>query len=192
MKRNGKHNAEILLKEIDSQPVIMPGDTDDLPEKSKPKNTNGKKNKDCIKETIKSEADSKPSSTVTKFVPNETTEDDLEKELEYQRLQLELQEEAKIPGNGWFLGNIKDKHLPLMTVLADRGEVITMALGKMQENMLNNKRTESLFEMFIKDIMRLNISVKGRGRDDATIARQQDADRNATLDTARDLTGRRL
>jgi hypothetical protein len=79
--------------------------------------------------------------------------------------------------------------LPESTVL-DRGEVLSFALGNMQENMLNPNRTESLFALFAKDIMRMNISVKGLAREQALMARQQDADKGATMNTLRDLTGR--
>lgn len=114
--------------------------------------------------------------------------DDLEAELKHQKLMQEIEQEAKIPGNGW-LFNIKDKHLPEATVL-DRGEVLAFALGFMQENMLNEGRTESLFASFAKDVMRMNVSVKGLSREQGLMARQQDADKNATLNTAKDLMGR--
>jgi hypothetical protein len=151
-------------------------------------NGNGKKSKEAIKETvIMSEAEgAKPSIPIT---PKEGAIDDLEKELEYQSKQRELEEEAKIPGNGWFLGEIRDKHLPMQTVL-DRGEVLTFALGNMQENMLNAGRTDSLFKSFARDIMQMNISIKGLGREQSLMARQQDADRNATTSNMRDMMGK--
>lgn len=117
-----------------------------------------------------------------------STKDDLTAELEHQKLLQEIEAEGKIPGNGW-LFNIKDKHLPEATVL-DRGEVLAFALGNMQENMLDVNRKESLFAMFAKDVMRMNVSVKGLSREQGLMARQQDADKAATLNTAKDLMGR--
>jgi len=115
-------------------------------------------------------------------------QDDLEKELKFEEYRNRQERDNKIPGYGWLFG-IEEKFLPESTVL-DRGEVLSFALGNMQENMLNPHRTESLFALFAKDIMRMNISVKGLAREQALMARQQDADRGATLNNLRDLTGR--
>jgi hypothetical protein len=163
---------------VEEQPIIAKAKS----------NGNGKKPKEAIKETVPmSEAEgAKPSIPMT---ANEAAKDDLDKELEYQAKQREMEEEAKIPGNGWFLGEIRDKHLPMQTVL-DRGEVLTFALGNMQENMLNAGRTDSLFKSFARDIMQMNISIKGLGREQSLMARQQDADRNATTSNVRDLMGK--
>jgi len=115
-------------------------------------------------------------------------QDDLEKELKFEEYRNRQERDNKIPGYGWLFG-IEEKFLPESTVL-DRGEVLSFALGNMQENMLNPHRTESLFVLFAKDVMRMNISVKGLAREQALMARQQDADRGATLNNLRDLTGR--
>lgn len=115
-------------------------------------------------------------------------QDDLEKELKFEEYRNRQERDNKIPGYGWLFG-IEEKFLPESTVL-DRGEVLSFALGNMQENMLNPHRTESLFALFAKDVMRMNISVKGLAREQALMARQQDADRGATLNNLRDLTGR--
>lgn len=194
-------DLEKIKHSIESQKVEMPAakpvavkekepiEEGSAPAASKAKsNGNGKKPKEAVRETVvmsETEA-SKPSIPMT---PKENPQDDLDKELEYQRQQREMEEEAKIPGNGWFLGEIKDKHLPMQTVL-DRGEVLTFALGNMQENMLNAGRTDSLFKSFARDIMQMNISIKGLGREQSLLARQQDADRNATTSNIRDLMGK--
>lgn len=150
---------------------------------------------------VKSEPEPEPKSKVkaTKAVKAEpvikeepvvraSTQNDLDKELEYEEKRAALERDNKIPGYGWLFG-IQDKFLPESTVL-DRGEVLAFALGNMQENMLNPNRKESLFALFAKDIMRMNISVKGLARDQAIIVRQQDADKGATMNNIRDLTGR--
>lgn len=209
-------SAEEMLNRINSQKVIMPEakkatsvkepiveekiTENPVRETVKSKsNGNGKKAASELHDTVPiTEAKAvKPIIPTTSKVPIKqeltenmnNTQDDLEKELEYQRLQHEIDEEARIPGNGWYLGQVRDKHLPMMTVL-DRGEVLTFALGNMQENMLTQSRTDSLFRSFARDIMQMNISIKGRGRDDAAIARQQDADKNVTTNNIRDLTAR--
>lgn len=138
------------------------------------------------KAEVKSKAKAVEPEPVTE--PVKSIQNDLEKELEYEEKRAAVERDNKIPGYGWLFG-IQDKFLPESTVL-DRGEVLAFALGNMQENMLNPHRTESLFALFAKDIMRMNISVKGLARDQAIIVRQQDADRNATMNNIRDLTGR--
>ena len=193
-------DLEKVKHSIESQKVEMPAakpvavkekepaaEEQPIAEKAK-SNGNGKKPKEAVRETaVMSEAEAaKPSIPMT---PKENPQDDLDKELEYQRQQREMEEEAKIPGNGWFLGEIKDKHLPMQTVL-DRGEVLTFALGNMQENMLNPDRKDSLFKSFARDIMQMNISIKGLGREQSLMARQQDADKNATTSNIRDLMGK--
>lgn len=139
------------------------------------------------KAEVKSKAKAVESEPIIKE-PVKSVQNDLEKELEYEEKRAAMERDNKIPGYGWLFG-IQDKFLPESTVL-DRGEVLAFALGNMQENMLNPHRTESLFALFTKDIMRMNISVKGLARDQAIIVRQQDADRGATMNNIRDLTGR--
>lgn len=192
-KKNEKPLPDTLLdlrKRIEGQASNISTVEENKKANNKPKNSNksngnGKKPKEAIEQTI-------PMENVKSKKPDDinisNTETDLEKEMEYQRLQAEIETEAKIPGNGW-LFNIKDKHLPESTVL-DRGEVLAFALGNMQENMLNPRRKESLFAMFSKDIMRMNISIKGLAREQALMARQQDADKNATMSSVRDLMGK--
>jgi hypothetical protein len=94
---------------------------------------------------------------------------------------------SQIPGYGWMFG-IDKEHLPEMSVLHPGQEVI-IASGNMQENMLDPKRDYALWDRWIEDIMRLSISaapsgtipgIGGLGREQAILARQQDADRNAT------------
>ena len=120
--------------------------------------------------------------------PVSKQKDDLGKELEFEKQRNQQERDNKIPGYGWLFG-IEEKFLPESTVL-DRGEVWTFALGFMQENMLNTDRKETLFISLAKDIMRMNIAVKGLAREQALMARQQDADKGATMNNLRDLTGR--
>ena len=120
--------------------------------------------------------------------PVSKNKNDLAKELEFEKVRKQEERDNKIPGYGWLFG-IEDKFLPESTIL-NRGEVLAFALGNMQENMLNQNRTESLFALFAKDIMRMNIAVEGTARKDALMARQQDADKGATMNNLRDLTGR--
>lgn len=95
--------------------------------------------------------------------------------------------QSGIPGYGWMFG-IDKEHLPEMSVLHPGQEVI-IASGNMQENMLDPKRNFSLWDRWIEDIMRLSISaapsgtipgIGGLGREQAILARQQDADKGAT------------
>jgi len=155
-----------------------------------------------LKRRIESQADVKPAETekskkskavqveqpVEPVIEKSSTKNDLAQELEFEKHRTQQERDNKIPGYGWLFG-IEEKFLPESTVL-DRGEVLSFALGNMQENMLNPNRTESLFALFAKDIMRMNISVKGLAREQALMARQQDADKGATMNNLRDLTGR--
>jgi hypothetical protein len=155
-----------------------------------------------LKRRIESQADVKPAETekpkkskaaqveqpVEPVIEKSSTKNDLAQELEFEKQRNQQERDNKIPGYGWLFG-IDERFLPESTVL-DRGEVLSFALGNMQENMLNPNRTESLFALFAKDIMRMNISVKGLAREQALMARQQDADKGATMNTLRDLTGR--
>jgi len=100
----------------------------------------------------------------------------------------EKEYERQMPGYG-YLTAVKDKHLPQSTVL-DKGQVLTFALGYMQEDMLNPERSDSLFVGFAKRIMRMNISVGGLGREQILEARQQDSDKGATLNMQSDLRAR--
>lgn len=155
-----------------------------------------------LKQRIESQADVKPAKIdkpkksksaqieqpIEPVIEKSNTKNDLAQELEFEKYRNQQERDNKIPGYGWLFG-IEEKFLPESTVL-DRGEVLSFALGNMQENMLNPNRTESLFALFAKDIMRMNISVKGLAREQALMARQQDADKGATMNTLRDLTGR--
>lgn len=159
---------------------------------------NVKVNPDVKPEEVKAEkpkAKAKPVKAAEPVIEPEAKEimmkpmqDDLDKELAHEEKRAAMERDNKIPGYGWLFG-IQDKFLPESTVL-DRGEVLAFALGNMQENMLNPNRKESLFALFAKDIMRMNVSVKGLARDQAIIVRQQDADKGATMSNIRDLTGR--
>jgi len=156
-----------------------------------------------LKRRIESQADVKPAEAekpkkgkavqqveqaIEPVIEKNNTKNDLAQELEFEKQRNQQERDNKIPGYGWLFG-IDERFLPESTVL-DRGEVLSFALGNMQENMLNPNRTESLFALFAKDIMRMNISVKGLAREQALMARQQDADKGATMNTLRDLTGR--
>jgi len=155
-----------------------------------------------LKRRIESQADVKPAEAekpkkskspqveqpIEPVIEKSSTKNDLVQELEFEKHRTQQERDNKIPGYGWLFG-IDERFLPESTVL-DRGEVLSFALGNMQENMLNPNRTESLFALFAKDIMRMNISVKGLAREQALMARQQDADKGATMNTLRDLTGR--
>ena len=156
-----------------------------------------------IESQIESQADVKPAKTekpkkskavqqveqaIEPVIEKNNTKNDIAQELEFEKQRNQQERDNKIPGYGWLFG-IDERFLPESTVL-DRGEVLSFALGNMQENMLNPNRTESLFALFAKDIMRMNISVKGLAREQALMARQQDADKGATMNTLRDLTGR--
>jgi len=120
--------------------------------------------------------------------PDKASVDKLAAQLEAQAAIEEKEAERNIPGNGW-LFNIKDKNLKESCVL-DQGQQLTFALGFMQENMLTQSRTESLFMSFAKDMMRMSVAVKGLARDQGIMARQQDADKNATVNYGRDLVGK--
>jgi hypothetical protein len=97
-----------------------------------------------------------------------------DKELERMR---EEAEEAKIPGSG-YLFNVKKKHLPEATRLNER-EVFTFAVGKVQDEVLNLARTDSVFDIFASNIFRLKISLKGDGRAENIAVRQVDAEEKA-------------
>ena len=176
-KKNKKDNTEALEKlkqRIEAQSNIK---------------ENPDKSKDKLKDKPVKQVKSEPvKASETPAQPVNKQKDDLGKELEFEKQRNQQERDNKIPGYGWLFG-IEEKFLPESTVL-DRGEVLAFALGNMQENMLNSNRTESLFALFAKDIMRMNISVKGLAREQALMARQQDADKGATMNNLRDLTGR--
>jgi len=173
-KKNDNEALEKLKQRIEAQAEIKEN-PDNL--KDKPKD---KPIKQAKPEPVK--ASEAPAQPVNK------QKDDLGKELEFEKQRNQQERDNKIPGYGWLFG-IEEKFLPESTVL-DRGEVLAFALGNMQENMLNHNRKESLFALFARDIMRMNISVKGLAREQALMARQQDADKGATMNNLRDLTGR--
>lgn len=177
MKKRDTEAFEKLKQRIEAQANVK-SNPDKLKSESKPESK------------LKAEAKSKAKAVEPEPIiePVKSIQNDLEKELEYEEKRAAAERDNKIPGYGWLFG-IQDKFLPESTVL-DRGEVLAFALGNMQENMLNPHRTESLFALFAKDIMRMNISVKGLAREQAIIVRQQDADRSATMNNIRDLTGR--
>jgi|GEM_PF-6381734 hypothetical protein len=175
-KKEEEEALESLRQRIESQVNI----------KENPDKAKGKPAKQFKQESAKPEPPAKKVETAPPAVSR--LNDDLEKELEFEEMRNRHERDNKIPGYGWLFG-IDEKFLPESTVL-DRGEVLSFALGNMQENMLNPHRTESLFALFAKDVMRMNISVKGLAREQALMARQQDADRGATLNNLRDLTGR--
>lgn len=202
---NIAHNQDLKLPQIPSamrsKPVSKepekPKQAEYVPVAEGNGNGNGKKGKAEIKDTIPvkdvpSVKNTPPASMPKPVIAEDDGDSDVDKELErellYQAKQMDLEQDKQIPGSGW-LFNIKDKHLPMQTVL-DAGQVLTFALGNMQENMLNQGRTESLFKMFERDIMQMNISIKGLGREQAIMARQQDVDRNATLGNFNSLTAR--
>jgi len=172
-KDKATESLEKLKKRIESQADIKPAET----EKSKPSQKTSK-----VKQAEESAEPVEP------IITKNNTQNDLAAELELEEKRKKSERDDRIPGYGWLFG-IDDKFLPESTVL-DRGEVLSFALGNMQENMLNPDRTESLFALFAKDVMRMNISVKGLAREQALMARQQDADKGATMNTLRDLTGR--
>lgn len=116
-------------------------------------------------------------------------ESNREREEREAREEEERQDEKHIPGFGIIVGT-KKKFLPEATNI-DKGQALTIALGRMQENMLNPDRTESLFDLFAEDIMRLQKSVDHFSLDQYLLARQQDADKNATINTRTDLLGSR-
>jgi hypothetical protein len=179
-KKKDTEAFEKLRQRIESQANVKANPNTKPEPEAKPKaNGGGKSPPKNVAKTPEPE----PEPVIAK-----TTQEDLDKELENQEKRMAAERDNKIPGYGWLFG-IQDKFLPESTVL-DRGEVLAFALGNMQENMLNPNRTESLFAMFAKDIMRMNVSVKGLARDQAIIVRQQDADKGATMNTLRDLTGR--
>jgi hypothetical protein len=149
---------------------------------------NGKKPKEAVQETVPVADLKAAKAKYAEPVRPKETEADLAEQLRAQAIIEEQETERMIPGNGYLL-NVKDKHLPEATVL-DNGQVLSFALGNMQENMLNSRRTESLFAMFSKDMMRMNISIKGLGREQAIMARQQDADKGAGMNIRSDLSGR--
>jgi hypothetical protein len=101
----------------------------------------------------------------------------------------ERERERKIPGYGVIIGT-KKKFLPEATNI-DKGQALTIALGRMQENMLNPDRVESLFDLFAEDMMRLQKSVDHFSLDQYLMARQQDADKNASIGAKNDLYGSR-
>ena len=101
----------------------------------------------------------------------------------------EKQQEKAIPGFGVLIGT-KKKFLPEATII-DKGQALTFALGFMQEDMLNPDRTESLFDLFAHRMMQLQKSVDGKSLDQYILARQQDADKNATMNAKADLFGNR-
>ena len=101
----------------------------------------------------------------------------------------ERERERKIPGYGVIIGT-KKKFLPEATNI-DKGQALTIALGRMQENMLNPDRVESLFDLFAEDMMRLQKSVDHFSLDQYLMARQQDADKNASIGAKNDLYGTR-
>lgn len=183
MKKKDIEAFEKLRKRIEAQ-----ADVKSNPDKPKAEPKYESKPKAEVKPRAKAVESEPIIKEPVKKEPVRSVQDDLEKELEYEEKRAAAERDNKIPGYGWLFG-IQDKFLPESTVL-DRGEVLAFALGNMQENMLNPHRTESLFALFAKDIMRMNISVKGLARDQAIIVRQQDADRNATMNNIRDLTGR--
>lgn len=177
-KKNDNEALEKLRQRIEAQAEVK-----ENPDKSKDKL------KDKLKDKPVKQVKSEPvKASETPAQPVIKQKDDLIKELEFEKLRNQQERDNKIPGYGWLFG-IEEKFLPESTVL-DRGEVLSFALGNMQENMLNPNRTESLFALFAKDIMRMNISVKGLAREQALMARQQDADKGATMNNLRDLTGR--
>jgi len=162
-------SLEKLKRRIESQADVKPAEIE------KPKKGKASQSK-------------QPDGTVEPVIEKSNTKNDLAQELEFEKYRNQQERDNKIPGYGWLFG-IDERFLPESTVL-DRGEALSFALGNMQENMLNPNRTESLFALFAKDIMRMNISVKGLAREQALMARQQDADKGATMNTLRDLTGR--
>ena len=116
-------------------------------------------------------------------------ESERERDERIAREEEEREQEKHIPGFGIIVGT-KKKFLPEATSI-DKGQALTIALGRMQENMLNPDRTESLFDLFAEDIMRLQKSVDHFSLDQYLLARQQDADKNATINTRSDLLGSR-
>jgi hypothetical protein len=182
-------------KEIaaDIQEAIRKSDGIEEPVKTiKGNGSNGKKSKEAVQETVpipevKAE---KPAAKakIPEPVKAKSTNENLDEELQRQALIEEQEFERQIPASGYLL-NVKEKHLPQATVL-DSGQVLSFALGNMQENMLNSSRTKSLFALFAKDMMEMSISIKGLGREQAIMVRQQDADKGAGLNIRSDLSGR--
>lgn len=138
-----------------------------------------------------------PESAITATVENpipvedkqERKKADLEREQAIMDAEEEKQQEKAISGFGVLIGT-KKKFLPEATII-DKGQALTFALGYMQEDMLNPDRTESLFDLFAYRMMQLQKSVDGKNLDQYILARQQDADKNATMNAKADLFGTR-
>lgn len=116
-------------------------------------------------------------------------ETEQEREMRLAHEEEEREQEKRIPGYGVIIGT-KKKFLPEATSI-DKGQALTIALGFMQEDMLDPDREESLFDLFAERIMRLQKSVDHFSLDQYLLARQQDADKNATAMTKADLIGGR-
>lgn len=190
-KKKDNEIVESMRQRIESQRVVMapaaeppPVEiTDEKPAKHK---GNGKKSKEDAQNTVPVPEVTETPITSEKQ-PAKDNMDKLAMQLKEQHRIEELEAEKGIPGYGWLFA-IKDKHLKESCII-DRGQQLTLALGFMQENMLNQNRTESLFTLFAKDMMRMSVAVEGKARDQGIMARQQDADKNATLSYGRDLVG---
>lgn len=86
-------------------------------------------------------------------------------------------QEAKIPGNK-FLLNVDERHLPETSRLNER-EIFTFGVGDTQDEALNTNRTQSIYAIFRNSILRLKISLGGKGRDDFISLHQAEAEENA-------------
>ncbi len=68
--------------------------------------------------------------------------------------------------------------MPESSRLNDR-EIISFAIGVTQREMLNIRRTESLFEVFMNSVLRFKISQGGDGRKEHIVLHQLDTDQKS-------------
>lgn len=106
-------------------------------------------------------------------------EEALQRKEEQEAIDRERREaqEAKIPGNK-FLLNVDERHLPETSRLNER-EIFTFGVGDTQDEALNTNRTKSIYAIFRNSILRLKISLGGKGRDDFISLHQAEAEENA-------------
>lgn len=85
--------------------------------------------------------------------------------------------DKNIPGRG-HLFHVKKKYLPESTRLNDR-EIMSFAIGDVQQAVLDHDRTESVFEVLKNSLMVYKISREGDGRKESIVLHQLTSEEKA-------------